>query len=924
MSEIHKIEKNGVTIYPATTTDAVVDADVRKAVKHSINNVHLSDIFLGDSNLEGIGCGSIIDLGIVSLPENYNKELYLAYLTKSTGLVQIKDSDGNVVAQFYKNEERAGIEVVEIASYQNSGVTLGGIINWDAIGKTTSFGNNLHINKNHRFVGRLNELIYELNQTLEGLDLTQYNYILYNVRKWAGESTAGLDIKKQEIYKDKILGVWGKCNVPLAIINVRNETDTLFQICKQDDPSVLIAQYFIRDSTSSGIQSFRLTNQNAAPEGTELYAKVNWDNITSNFVPLTNKIDILFLPENEITDSIDNNIQTAIDNSNNAIKGVNSLNDNLLDPTSWENGADFSPINNSILDVWNDSVIDDGSTIYLGYVRSKNALIQFWSEKDNPNSTVAQFFPNEGTGIVRKGTEIVDVKYLNGKGHNGESFKVLVNWDATPENVTRISVAFPLSRLRTYMNYYAYKRLREVEKKLAAISFPDWFSDEENNQLSINVFGDVMSKQFKDKWFAYNKDLEIILLGDSIVGLQSSSGAIPEDEAKSLPPGCQYYHWTWGLYTRIVKNKPVYNRADSDIFTKTGTFEIITSSSNTKLDQPSNFGEWSVAANTYQCNAADASVQFTWDLSKYEKLNIIHSLNPDGAACIIQIGDGSSSYNGKVLVSTDKSYWIEANNFAISQNSNPDNLNETQCQQQGYALHQRHRRIWMKRVESISDTITVTFKKTEADTDRYMYFWGTERWNGYTTVITNLGRGGRNTNLLNMNISDVIDRNPDLVIHSLSLANETAMTLATLQDYYNNYFFGGKSGAQDWEQQRSMLIKSENYTKFSYLILMPHGRGSDFVGDTVAPATIDNTPQYFRYRIMAKFVKDNMANYENVSVIELFDQMLHEGKRMGMTFEQTLIGTSTYPGSFTSDGIHLNRLGSAMYTKYLSPLFDLL
>lgn len=78
------------------------------------------------------------------------------------------------------------------------------------------------------------------------------------------------------------------------------------------------------------------------------------------------------------------------------------------------------------------------------------------------------------------------------------------------------------------------------------------------------------------------------------------------------------------------------------------------------------------------------------------------------------------------------------------------------------------------------------------------------------------------------------------------------------------------------------------------------------------------------YKIMTKFIKDNMTNYENASVIELFDQILHEGKRMGMTFEQTLAGTSNYAGSLTSDGIHLNRLGSAIYTKYLSALFDLM
>lgn len=883
-------------------------------------------IFMPDSDTIDLKPGVLIDFGVKTIPEGYNKELYMSYINNTSyptiqNLIQIIDEDGKVVAQKYYSEKLSGITEVNIPANENSGISFGAIINND-IDNSKNFNTSLHINKERKFVGFIPNVVKQIVDELSSTDLDQYNYILYNIRKYDGEGTAGLDIKKQPIYKDKIISIWGKCSVPLSIIHARNTTDTLLQLSKQDDTSEtgLVAQLYLR-SPSSGIKTTKFTNLPTAPEGTELYATVNWDNISSDIANDTDgKIDILFLPENEIKNSVDNSIQQISANKEN----IDGLKENIFEPTSWADDADFSKINNAILDVWNNNVKKDDSTIYLRIVRASNPLIQFISVKGGDyTKAIAQYYP-EQSDVVKTGTETISVKFLAGKGHDGESFNVLINWDALPTTSSiYLDIDFPLNRLRNSMNKDAYAKLGQLEKKLAAISFPDWFSDEVNNQLSINVFGDVISKQFKDKWFAFNKDLEIVLLGDSIVGLQSASGAIPENEAIALPPGCQYYHWTWGLYTRLVKNKPLYNRADSSVFTKTGDFESITSSSGNKLDMPSMFGEWSVAANTYQSNAANASVKFDWNLDEYEKLNIIHSLNPDGASCAIQIGDGTSTYNGMVLVSLDKSEWVEANNFALSQNSNPDNLSETDCEQQGHALHQRHRRIWMKRVVE-TGTITVTFKKTEVDTEKYMYFWGTERWNGYTTIITNLGRGGRTTSLLNRNISDVIDRNPDLVIHSLSLANEHNVALDTLKRDYKRFFFGGEDGAPDWVKQRSMLTKSENYSKFSYLVFMPHGRGVDFVGDTVAPATIDKTPQYFRYKIMTKFIKDNMANYENVSVIELFDQILHEGKRMGMTFEQTLAGTDKYAGSLTSDGIHLNRLGSAIYTKYLSALFDLM
>lgn len=883
-------------------------------------------IFMPDSDTMNLKPGVLIDFGVKKIPEGYNKELYMSYINNTSdpafqNLIQIIDEDGKIIAQKYYSKKLSGITEVHIPDFENSGISFGAIINND-INNSKYFGKSLHINKERKFVGFVPNVVKQIVDELKSKDLGQYNYILYNIRRWNGEGTAGLDIKKQSVYKDKIISVWGKCSVPLSIIHARNTTDTLLQLSRQDDTSTtgLVAQIYL-DYPSSGIKTTKLTNINTAPEGTEIYVTVNWDNISSDIADWSDgKIDILFLPENEIKDSINNSIPQISANKEN----IEALKENIFEPTSWADDADFSKINNAILDVWNNNVKKDDTTIYLGYVRAKFPLIQFWKNKGSADVPIAQYFNFSDSEVTKTGTEVVPITFLNGYGHDGESFNVLINWDALPvtSNII-IDVDFPLNRLRNYMNEDAYTRLGQLEEKLAAISFPDWFEDEVNNQLSINVFGDVMSKQFKDKWFAFNKDLEIVLLGDSIVGLQNASGAIPEDEAIALPPSCQYYHWTWGLYTRLVKNKPMYNRADSDVFTKTGDFEKITSSSGNKLDMPSNFGEWSVAANTYQSNAANAAVKFDWNLDEYEKLNIIHSLNPDGAACAIQIGDGTSAYNGMVLVSLDKSEWVEANNFALSQNSNPDNLSNIECEQQGHALHQRHRRIWMKRVVE-TGTVTVTFKKTEIDTEKYMYFWGTERWNGYTTIITNLGRGGRTTSLLNMNISDVIDRNPDLVIQSLSLANETNVTLSDLKRDYKKFFFGGEDGDPDWIKQRSMLTKSENYTKFSYLVFMPHGRGSDFVGDTVAPATIDKTPQYFRYKIMTKFVKDNMANYENVSVIELFDQILHEGKRMGMTFEQTLAGTSKHAWSLTLDGIHLNRLGSAIYTKYLSSLFDLM
>ena len=184
--------------------------------------------------------------------------------------------------------------------------------------------------------------------------------------------------------------------------------------------------------------------------------------------------------------------------------------------------------------------------------------------------------------------------------------------------------------------------------------------------------------------------------------------------------------------------------------------------------------------------------------------------------------------------------------------------------------------------------------------------------------------------MLNQNISDVVDRNPDLVIHSLSLANEQNIVIGTPEDEsyslmrdYNDFFFGGNETRPEYIKPRSMLTKSDNYTKWAYLVVIPHGRGTYFDGNTLKNESTDLTIfPYYKYRKMGEYIRENGEAYDGLSIINLFDQLIHEGMYRGMTMEDTFSGTSQNPDSFTSDSVHLNRLGSLMWTKYLSPLFD--
>lgn len=888
-------------------------------------------VFMPDSDLKDLPKGLILNFGIIDGIKT-NKEYFISHIRKEKSLLQVTDAIGNVIAQYYSSSQtQAGIMDIILTPLPENTERFKALVNWDAIGTVTSFSKKIHINKANLFVDALSEINFLKTcvTTLESGALTvdQLKEILSTNAQFNGKGFYGLDMSKQQYFTGKILAIWGSTmpNYPIYITHMRNfigSYGVLIQITT-DNIYEPIAQFEISRPTviKTGIEDITLSPVGGS--GLTFRMSVNWDNISTD-IPLTNEIQILELP----TVKYDTSVLERLDSLDETVSNINTeeLDRLVLEPQFYDvNSPDLTYIrNNCILDAWNVNM-PEGQALYLGYLRNDaQPLIQFWYIQDDPTKIVAQYYV--GNIGIQSGVQDITITGLPGTGLGGKTFKMRINWDLVPATITKTGLIMNTSWLRLSPNFDAFKRIYRLEKDKA----PAYLQ----NELYLNIFGDVIPDSFKKKWFDVDniKDLEILLLGDSIVGLISSSGAIDDCEAMFLPPSMDYYHWTWGLWDRIVKNKPIYDRLDAvrdgiATFEKIGTFEKLTSdAADSKLNTPPDFGEWSGAANTYQSYDTNAAVQFTWDLDAYGKLNLIHSLNPDGAPCKITVASG----NGLIQVSTDKSVWIEANGFVVDQNSNPDNLTLTQCAEQGHALHQRHRRIWMRKMSDAKGVQSISFGRTDSDTAKCMYLWGVERWNHSTVIIQNIGRGGRDTGLLNKNISDVVDRNPDLVIHSLSLANEYTTKVGTPEDVnyclcrnYSDFFFGGNSSRPDYVRTRSMLSKSDNYTKWAYLVIMPHGRGTYFSGNNAinAPATNDMLP-YLKYRKMTEYVKEKGISYENLSVINLFDPLINEGRFRGMTIEETFGGVNQY--SLTSDAIHLNKRGSLIWTKYLAPIFDVI
>ena len=398
--------------------------------------------------------------------------------------------------------------------------------------------------------------------------------------------------------------------------------------------------------------------------------------------------------------------------------------------------------------------------------------------------------------------------------------------------------------------------------------------------LPQNVFGNVLPKSFKSKYFGGEQDVEIVCVGDSLTGAINGCTAFTTEEQQHLPPGLTTNHWTYQLWNRLNLNKPIYNRADTiSIFTKIGAFASV---SGGKFDLPSRNGEYSVSDLTFQSADLNASAQFSWDLDVYKKCNIIYSANQDGAISEIVIGGG----NGLIEVSTDKTTWQEANGFEVNQNTIPSGstyIEETACQF-GIALHQRHRRIWMRAKETASGIQSITYRRKSTDTDplHYFYFWGTETWNQQSLFLTNIGRGGRNTDLLNCNLTDVSDRKPDLLIYAMPLANETnKVNFSQIKPYYNNYFFS------ETNNKSSVKIVSNNFQDFDVMMVLPHGRSAYFDGNQAVhyeSTPIEPVFNHIYMKSVFSYVEGLSENYKDqFANINLMEQLYNEGFARGLS-----------------------------------------
>lgn len=895
----------------------------------------------------------------LSKPIKSGCKLGIAYFFKSDTFTSYKrlitlykvDSSNNRTLHTILNVQNLTVGVQEISNlitstsddvFEND-TEIKVVVNWDLVpdsGNVIATDLNIQFSESYlSYTALYNQNIQNtIQNTTQNIKTLEYN-TTYNKNQGFLFSNSPADQTLKNCIKSSWLEIKDS-SVPLPEVGefniARNRTGNKGVVLQIAAPRsiggssyAIYFSWFANDAPRTGQSEILVGGYGSLLNKYTLHLIVDWDVIYEQEINPYTTIDLKHL--NTYLVDTDETVKDRV----NSLDGIYDSDIELLKqqvinentPPWFESGNMTMVSNGTILDIYVDEIIE--SNFYLTYLRNSaisGLLIQF---RDTPGddslsegggNIVYQLYkpalPLE-TGIKEY---VIQRNYVSGQKQN--KLTIRINWDSFPYPIgiggtyllksNRLGINGSL--MKTYATNFLYEDVDQLKREIAPLNdVPTYL----NNELAINVFGDVLPSSFKEKLWKYEKDIEVVCVGDSLTGLISGGGAFPVSIASQLPPGNTHNHWTYMLWDRICKNKPLCDRLDSvrdnvEIFTKTGVWSQIV---DDKFDSPVDGGEWSYSSLTYQCQDLNAKVSFVLNSDTHKKASIVFSINPDGGEGIVQVTEG----NGKLIASLDKINWVEANNFTVLERNN-DGKTDQQCYDEGLAMHQRHRRIWLKVVNGTSGNLNISFSRNDSDTNKFLYCWGIERWNGNSLFLTNLGRGGRTTKLLGMNISDIFDRNVDLTIYDMPLANEISIDYNTLTtNNYFKYFLSDLPGI-------SYKVRSNNYQDVPLLCVLPHGRGSYWSGNKAIDWTHTGVPNdylpYFKMKMVLNYLKENSSAYNGLTFVNLQDQMIQEAYAKGMTIEESLTKSLGNKYCFTVDTVHLSNKGSQIWNKYLAPIFD--
>lgn len=270
-------------------------------------------------------------------------------------------------------------------------------------------------------------------------------------------------------------------------------------------------------------------------------------------------------------------------------------------------------------------------------------------------------------------------------------------------------------------------------------------------------------KPFVKNYLNQSKDLEIVLLGDSILGRTINNTAYSTAIQQSRPPMMISKNIASGVWDKINPGNITHSRWDKPgIFTESGS------------GWTSYFGEalkaaWDDAGDRAGetrefLGTAAASVAFSF-LANNRRLNFIYRTSTEGSNSLsvsVSAGIGKLEvYNG--------SEWVEAHGYTFSQLYTASGS--------GYGNTEYQRRLKFRKVTAeTSNAHTITISKAVTGTSQSLMYWGTEQTNRDIIIsVRNVARGGHDMQTLWNTIRTEFDNfDTDLVLFEIPILNMKA------------------------------------------------------------------------------------------------------------------------------------------------------
>lgn len=651
---------------------------------------------------------------------------------------------------------------------------------------------------------------------------------------------------------------------------------TPFKHIVRIDVDDIVYQYADMDGsiTWNDIRTLKLTND----------VDNNYILVTCNF-GLFGRInyveyDILLYQQNF---SID--VNTVV---NYPIKEINKKIDKIYQPLVYPTFNDYSDIDYYFLiSIWTNVANIHKAKFTQLYNRDEVQFSQILTIVDDKNRK----YIYRNNGGIKTGIEEV-LLYDETDEAKSQFINITVDWDKIPTSKEGTNI---------YIKEYAIKYE----------PFYDLTTPAEK------VFNVQLPKPFLNK--LGKQDVLVVVQGDSLIGLQNSCTELA-NSAKTLPPGCGYNHFCKQLWDRVVINKPIsyrYDNSDNFFTLESGDMSQINSNlEDSYFDTPNIFGEFSVSALCWQSQYKGTKIKFNWDLSgtnqRRNKGTIVFAKHPNGGNAKITVGDGSSTYDGIFVCSINRKDWVELNNYVFDCNSNRNNISQEESERIGHTWHMRNVRLWVKTVtdgdwndfnvkydiyiESIEDAL-------------YMYFWGVELWKGNTILFDFVGRGGRDVLMLRANLSDIVDRHPDLLLYSCPLANDMSREhKLRLVDIYEETFI-------DNQIDLSYKKASNDYQDWQIIAIIPHCRYEAWDGNEPIVFGSTSNSGVISYDMYQRIY--NILSAGDIITLNLIDALISLAKNHYTTIQEAFDR-----GNLTADSIHLNDLLSSKWAKYIAQIFN--